>query len=46
MIVHFPRGRGEVFHAGSSDWIIGLTRHDAIVAQVTRNVLNRYLAGA
>ena len=45
MIVNFPKGRGEVFHAGSSDWIIGLTRQDAIVAQVTRNVLNRYLAG-
>ena len=43
MIVNFPKGRGEVFHAGSSDWIIGLTRKDDMVAQVTRNVLNRYL---
>lgn len=44
MIVNFQRGRGEVFHAGSSDWIIGLTRNDNMVKQVTRNVLNRYLA--
>lgn len=43
MIVNFARGRGEVFHAGSSDWVVGLTRHDAIVAKVTRNVLDRYL---
>jgi len=43
MIVHFPKGQGEVFHAGSSDWIIGLTRQDELVAQVTRNVLDRYL---
>lgn len=43
MIVNFSKGRGEVFHAGSSDWIIGLTREDEMVMQVTRNVLDRYL---
>jgi hypothetical protein len=43
MIVNDARGRGEVFHAGCSDWIIGLTRQDAMVAQVTRYLLNRYL---
>ena len=46
MIVNFTKGSGEVFHAGSSDWIVGLTRKDEIVAQVTRNVLNRYLGRA
>lgn len=46
MIVNFRKGRGEVFHAGSSDWIIGLTRRDEMVRQVTRNVLNRYLAAS
>lgn len=44
MIVHFTKGRGEVFHAGTCDWIMGLTRKDAMVEQVTRNVLNRFLA--
>jgi hypothetical protein len=44
MIVNFRKGRGEVFHAGTCDWIMGLTRKDAMVMQVTRNVLNRYLA--
>lgn len=44
MIVNFRKGRGEVFHAGTCDWIMGLTRKDEMVMQVTRNVLNRYLA--
>ncbi len=44
MIVNFTRGRGEVFHAGTCDWIMGLARRDAMVEQVTRNVLNRFLA--
>jgi hypothetical protein len=43
MIVHFERGRGEVFHAGTCDWVMGLARHDEAVMQVTRNVLNRFL---
>ncbi|HLY56803.1 MAG TPA: N,N-dimethylformamidase beta subunit family domain-containing protein [Stellaceae bacterium] len=45
MIVHFRRGRGEVFHAGSCDWVAGLIRGDPYVAQVTRTVLDRYLQG-
>ena len=43
MIVTFPRGKGEVFHAGSVEWVAGLIRRDAQVEQVTRNVLSRYL---
>ncbi len=43
MIVNFGKGKGEVFHAGTCDWIMGLARKDAMVEQVTRNVLNRYL---
>ncbi|MBN9221321.1 MAG: hypothetical protein J0I79_25535 [Mesorhizobium sp.] len=42
-IVHFERGKGEVFHAGSSDWIMGLVRDDQIVIRITRNVLDRFL---
>ncbi|MDX8449888.1 N,N-dimethylformamidase beta subunit family domain-containing protein [Mesorhizobium captivum] len=44
MIVNFKRGKGEVFHAGSCEWVAGLLRQDAMVELVTRNVLNRYLA--
>jgi hypothetical protein len=43
LIVNFKSGLGEVFHAGSTDWIAGLIRHDPLVEQVTSNVLNRYL---
>ncbi|RWE19294.1 MAG: hypothetical protein EOS41_30665 [Mesorhizobium sp.] len=43
MIVHFKRGNGEVFHAGSCEWVAGLLRCDAMVEHVTCNVLNRYL---
>lgn len=43
MIVNFPRGRGEVFHAGSCEWVAALLRRDALVERVTSNVLERYL---
>nr|WP_312841721.1 N,N-dimethylformamidase beta subunit family domain-containing protein [Sinorhizobium psoraleae] len=43
MIVNFKRGKGEVFHAGTCEWVAGLLRRDAMVEIVTRNVLNRYL---
>ena len=43
MIVNFRQGAGEVFHAGTCDWVMGLARRDDMVMQVTRNVLNRFL---
>ncbi|WP_284945028.1 N,N-dimethylformamidase beta subunit family domain-containing protein [Acidisoma cladoniae] len=43
-IVTFTRGKGEVFHAGSSDWIMGLSRNDPMVIKVTNNVLRRFLS--
>ncbi|OCP00666.1 MULTISPECIES: N,N-dimethylformamidase beta subunit family domain-containing protein [unclassified Ensifer] len=43
MIVNFPRGKGEVFHAGSCEWVAALKRGDAMVERVTANVLNHYL---
>jgi len=43
MIVNFRRGKGEVFHAGSVEWVAGLLRRDPQVERVTRNVLERYL---
>ncbi len=43
MIVNFPKGKGEVFHAGSCEWVAGLLRRDPMVEMVTANVLNRYL---
>ncbi|GEO85281.1 MULTISPECIES: N,N-dimethylformamidase beta subunit family domain-containing protein [Alphaproteobacteria] len=43
MIVNFPKGEGQVFHIGSTEWIAGLLRQDAMVERVTRNVLDRAL---
>jgi hypothetical protein len=43
MIVNFPRGKGEMFHAGSCEWVAALLRRDAMVERVTANVLDRYL---
>lgn len=42
MVVSMPRGKGEVLTAGSCEWIMGLTRHDAFTQQITRNVLDRF----
>lgn len=43
MVVHFRRGQGEVFHAGTTEWVAGLMRGDGGVVAVTRNVLRRFL---
>lgn len=43
MIVNFTRGKGEVFHAGSCEWVAALWRRDAMVERVTKNVIARYL---
>ena len=45
MIVSFRRGKGEVFNAGTTEWVAGLINDDAAVVQLTRNVLNRFLQG-
>ena len=45
MIVNFAKGDGEVFHAGSCEWVAGLLRADPMVELVTRNVLDRYAGG-
>lgn len=42
MVVSMKRGRGEVFTAGSCEWIMGLTRHDAFTETITRNALMRF----
>lgn len=42
VIIHWPRKRGEVFTAATSEWVMGLKRRDPQVEQVTRNVLRRF----
>jgi len=43
MIVRFSRGRGEVFNAGTTEWVAGLLRRDRSVERVTRNWLGRFM---
>lgn len=42
MIVTYRRGAGEVFHAGSCEWVAGLDADDPMTSFVTRRVLDRY----
>jgi len=44
MLVHMTRGRGEVVTAGSCEWVMGLKRKDFFTQQVTRNILDRFIA--
>lgn len=45
MVVGMTLGKGEVLTAGSCEWIMGLTRHDAFTQTITRNALNRFAGG-
>jgi hypothetical protein len=42
MVVSVIRGAGEVFTAGSCEWVMGLTRDDAFTQTITHNVLTRF----
>ncbi|HEX9769312.1 MAG TPA: N,N-dimethylformamidase beta subunit family domain-containing protein [Kiloniellales bacterium] len=44
MIVSFARGKGEVFHAGTCQWVAGLIDRDPFVERITSNVLDRFTA--
>ena len=44
VVVHWLRGKGEVFTAGTCEWVMGLARNDGQVVRITRNVLDRFVA--
>ena len=44
MMVSMKRGKGGVFTAGLSEWIMGLAKREFYTQQVTRNVLNRFMS--
>jgi hypothetical protein len=46
MIVNFRKGKGEVFTAGTCEWVAGLIDRDPFVERITRNVLDRFTKGA
>ena len=45
MMVSFSKGRGEVFTAGTCEWVAGLIDRDPFVERITHNVLERLLGG-
>jgi hypothetical protein len=46
MLVHMPRGRGEVVTAGTCEWVMGLTRNEFYTCRITRTVLDRFTGAA
>lgn len=42
VMASFTRGNGEVFNAGTTEWVHGLDAGDPFVEQITRNVLERF----
>jgi hypothetical protein len=42
MVVHFKRGAGEVYTAGTCEWVNGLIQRDVYTETITRNVLDRF----
>lgn len=43
MIVHFKKGRGQVFTAATCEWVYGLSRGDGTTETITNNVLKRFI---
>lgn len=42
MMIHWQKGRGEVFTAATCEWVTGLARQDPQIDRITRNVLDRF----
>ncbi len=42
VIIHWHKGKGEVFTAATCEWVMGLSRQDNQVIRVTRNVLDHF----
>ena len=41
-ITYMRKGKGEVFTAGTLDWVRGLEKRDPFIDRITRNVLDRF----
>ena len=42
VMISWPKGKGEIFTAATCEWVMGLTRQDRQVVQITKNVLDRF----
>ncbi|KIW75827.1 hypothetical protein Z517_10572 [Fonsecaea pedrosoi CBS 271.37] len=43
MIASFTRQKGEVFCAGTAEWVVGLKKRDPCTEIITKNVLNKFI---
>lgn len=43
MMVNVPKGNGDIFNGGTTEWVNALKKRDPFVEKITRNVLDRYL---
>jgi len=44
IMASFTKGQGEVFNAGTTEWVHGLAANDPFVTRITRNVIERFTA--
>ena len=42
MIVHMPKGEGEVVSTSTCEWVMGLKHNDEFTVQITRNILDQF----
>jgi hypothetical protein len=42
MMVNVPKGNGDIFNGGTTEWVNALKQRDPYVEKITRNVLDRY----
>ena len=43
-ITNMKKGKGEVFCAGTLQWVHGLQQREPFIEAITRTVINRYIA--
>ena len=44
VITNMKKGKGEVFCAGTLDWVRGLEQKDPFIEKITKNVLDKYIS--
>lgn len=44
VMIHWQRGKGEIFNAATCEWVMGLTNKHPVIEQITNNVLKRFIS--
>lgn len=43
MVASFTKNNGEVFCAGTCEWVVGLIKRDTFTEMITKNVLDKFI---